>query len=388
MFGNINILNLFEFIAFYQLNGVNKFAFYKYNYSQIDFGNQSGTYIQTEQFVTLLSTINNVDIHDFFLPKFVNDDIHAGAQLATMHDCLFRYSHTVQIHVDIDEFVFVDKQYNSLRNWIDKQLLAPVSPIALYVSNLLHCHEFNVKKSSYYEFNHTSVNKANNSFQYETLNKFYNTLNRDNVKSTLMLPNNIFHQQTAWQHTIRSKLIILRPMLIICVGIHNVWKFDTENPIINTSGMSLFRYRYYLDIINTLSDDIKNVYLIYPQNRQLYTYQNVDPFIAVLRHYRWCCGIKQTYFFDYFDFNTLDDQVLRNEDNIITRAHNNDDTQSSFFHVGDHGGPSIKFIHDGHDSILKQMEQFVLKHFRTYLNIVNLKLTNLFPELISHNSNF
>lgn len=263
LFSQINIFNLLEFIAYYQAEGITDLTFYYYKFAQQS--SQSETFRRTVQFVNFLSRLSNVHVHSFQLPASVAENIHAGGQLAAMHDCLMRYSHSVQIHVDIDEFVSV-RNGEKIHFWIQKQLGSPVAYKALCVANVLHCHEFNVNRSVYYEF------QANQNLPKGE--KFYYSLNDESVKSVLIVRNNVYYQQTVWQHTIRSKMILLYPRLVAQLGIHNVWKFHPST------------------------------------DHNLYSVLNVDPSLAIVRHYRWCCGITQPFFFNIFNFKSLDDKVM------------------------------------------------------------------------------
>lgn len=91
-------------------------------------------------------------------------------------------------------------------------------------------------------------------------------------------------QKTHWQHQYRSKYIV-KPDRILYTGIHFTWKLAKD-----------------------------------------YTEINVSPNVALLNHYRKCCGLTQTWFFHLLEFKALNDETV--EDNILksyaTQLMNND----------------------------------------------------------------
>lgn len=272
LFGTVNVLNLLEFIAFYRTNGINRIVFYYYEFNKSFI---SPTLKKTENFLNkFLSKIDGVELILFRLPEIIETNVHAGAQIATVHDCLHRFPNSIQLHVDIDEFLFVQKEMKTIRHWLDLITTRPDPPIAIYIPSILHCHEFNLNHSKYYEF------------QFQSKNEFYNNLNWKTIRNGLIVPNNARYQKTVWSHGIRSKVLLLEPKLVNHLGIHQVWSFVNKPT-------STLTQRLIGTIVGPLGQ-----------------YENVDSHHAILRHYRWCCNIQQSYFFQLFHFYSIQDDII------------------------------------------------------------------------------
>ena len=418
MFGQINVLNLLEFIGYYRTNGINRIVLYYYDFDDVDgqnresdiFASPTSSFFRSRAstFLQFLSTsIEGVELHRFVLPKTgphnIQPNIHAGGQILTMHHCLHRYPDSVQIHVDIDEFVFVQYQKNqkfelnvtlSIRQWIDYHLSNQHQPsyVALYIPSVLHCHEFNLDHSEYYEFTNNNIDidnkESNDSIQkhcsieqrneceIRMKNRFYLTLNRETVKKALMLPNNIRCQQTVWKHEIRSKVVLLQPRLVHHLGVHNVWKFNSiqfnfSSPI---PGVEIIT-RIGQKLLSLFINNIENLpyTLIVP-------YLNVDPSEAILRHYRWCCQIKQSYFFDFLNFYSVDDHVVTSSESKFENDLNKEDNSKKLKFKSN----TINAINN--NNTLNQMENFVLFHFREYLWKLSINNNDYSKTISIHNN--
>lgn len=91
-------------------------------------------------------------------------------------------------------------------------------------------------------------------------------------KNSVLFPYHILNfrqrQKSHWLHQYRSKFI-LQPDRVRYSGIHFTWKFE---------------------------DNYREIY--------------VSPNVALLNHYRRCCGVAQTWFFHLFQFYVLNDDVV------------------------------------------------------------------------------
>jgi len=86
-----------EFIAYYKVQGIERFVLYYYEISDtlLNLISQKFT-----EFVILLP----------FKYPFNASLIHAEGQVAANHDCLYRYHNDIIIFIDYDEFI-VPKKY-------------------------------------------------------------------------------------------------------------------------------------------------------------------------------------------------------------------------------------------------------------------------------------
>ena len=216
LYGNISAINLLEFIAYYRLNGINRFVLY----NSIPDSHMSN---RTKQLFDLLSSLEFVDVLPFYLPNNQESrpTIHAKGQLIAIHDCLYRFVDGIQIHVDFDEFI-ITYNYRTIKDFLLSKEVSHSS--ALVVPTVLFCNEFN-----------------------------YNTSKRYGS----LLISNFNRQKTVWPHEIRSKVIIMRPALISQMGIHNVWKLSPfyrqqkSHPILysKSNQILIYHYRKCCDII-------------------------------------------------------------------------------------------------------------------------------------------
>mgnify|MGYP002714485787 CR=1 FL=1 len=320
LFGSINVLNLFEFIEFYHNQGFDRIIFYHY-------ANGNFTGKAKRLLFYLNETMSNiVQMKSIPLPRFIWKQIHSGGQLVTINDCLNQYPNAIQLHVDIDEFVSLsngESERNS--NMTIMQMIrkywyeSKTSYIALYIANVLHCHEFNLAHSNYYEFtaarqkypfgsiknddqcydnDQTNQNGHKNLILAQLLDNHVTNMTIEEMKSLLLVPNSIFFQATLWPYQLRSKVIILRPWLIDLMGIHHVWKFRHDYDIIGNS------------FVDQLSYMLRSKWTI-DDKQILFTFKNIDKNQLLLRHFRWCCHLKQPYWLQLFQFDSLDDQVIR-----------------------------------------------------------------------------
>jgi hypothetical protein len=236
LFGNISIVNLLEFIAYYRINGINKLVFYN-------------TFVESSQLIQMLSSMPSfVELIPFFIPKhIINDKIHANGQLVAVHDCLHRFNNQIQIHVDFDEYL-MPFNYNSIKSFLLSNSFS--LNCALIVPIVFFCNEFN-------QLSKSSINSS--------------------IDNSLVI-SNFVRQKTVWPHEIRSKIIVIRPKLISQMGIHNIWK------------LSKFNSRLRPDQVS-----------------------NIDSNSALIYHYRSCCDISQPYFWNLFQFNTINDYIVRDE---------------------------------------------------------------------------
>ncbi|XP_075675952.1 uncharacterized protein LOC142644963 [Dermatophagoides pteronyssinus] len=342
LFDSINLFNLFEFIEYYYNQDFDRIILYYYENDNFN-----------EKAKNLLSYMNEtmsnmVKLKSILLPEFIWKQIHSGGQLLTINDCLYQYPNSIQLHVDIDEFVSFandnndEKMKNNItimkmikKYWFKSQ----TSYIALYIDNLLHCHEFNLAYSNYYEFEAARLkysiesiktNHNNNDFchpnqsnQTVTMNikilaqllnnnnnHFEKNLTINEMKKLLLVPNSIYSQATPWPNQLRSKVIILRPSLIDMLGIHQVWKFRQYNTNSNNDNNivinSFIDHLYYL---------IWSKWTLTSDKQILFTYKNINNKQLILRHYRWCCHLKQPYLFQLLQFNSLSDKIIHWQSN-------------------------------------------------------------------------
>ncbi|KAI7690822.1 hypothetical protein SSS_08913, partial [Sarcoptes scabiei] len=233
LFGNINVANVLEFIYFYKTNGFRRIIFYHYETSQIS---ENQSYLNAGKFLKILESILGVELRRFKLNEELYLNVHAGGQLATINDCLYRFPHSVQLHIDIDEFLFVQSDSNqSLMNSIDRWLKSATSYVALYIQSVMHCHEFNYAHSNYYEFVQMRKFIADchlNAFErLKFKNKMLEYFNQTDQRyeSLLLVPGSKFCQKTVWTHLIRSKVILLRPLFVKQMGIHQVYQYETSS---------------------------------------------------------------------------------------------------------------------------------------------------------------
>lgn len=346
LFDSINVLNLLEFIAYYHSNGITNVVFYYYDFANLT--ELSPTAVQAIRFLRFIASVSGVKLHPFVLPKSIEQSVHSGAQMATIHDCLMRYPNSVQIHVDIDEFVSIEKRGISIGQWVDDQMESAPKFAALYIASVLHCHEFNFINSTYYEFAYSKCKQFNTFANFHQCerhsismkNQFYQTLNNETISQALVVPNSINCQQTPWPHEIRSKVIILRPKLVQHMGIHNVWKYTSPD---------VLSYNVFTRSHQALT---KMIGLNNKTQIQFYGHKNVNSNEVVLRHYRWCCNIEQPYFFNILHFNSIDDSIVQmNVANPNIRVN-----------------PPVKTLQL--KSISKtsfQIEQLVLRNFKMFL---------------------
>ena len=232
LFGNISAINLLEFIAYYRLNGINRLVFY----NSI---NTRNTTNQMNQLFDLLSSIESVEVMPFILPNNEKSRpiIHANGQLTAIHDCLYRFSNYIQIHVDFDEYLMPFNN-KSIKDYLLSQEISQST--ALVVQTVVFCKEFN-----------------------EQLAK----------RPDPMLIANFNRQKTVWPHEIRSKVIIIRAELIAQMGIHNIWQLSPfyrqqkSHPILYSSPnqILLYHYRKCCNIIqpyfeNRIVSELTNIY--------------------------------------------------------------------------------------------------------------------------------
>ena len=195
LFGPFSSLSsILEFIAYYRVNGINRFIFYELSI--------------TSEMSALLHNIPFVKLLSFHLPIDSND-IHANGQIAAINDCLLRSTPYTVILVDIDELI-VTKTYTDIKSYVNYKTHNQ-SIGALVIPNVMICSQFN---ANYNEFPRILNSKV--------------------------------RQLSKWRHRDRSKVIILRPLLVAELGIHTVWlwnSFDVFNENVDESEAMLFHYR-------------------------------------------------------------------------------------------------------------------------------------------------
>lgn len=341
-----------EFIAYYQTNGITNIVLYYYDTVNLTKDSStSQTAARTAHFLNSIESLSGVKLNRFVLPELIEKSVHSGAQMATIHDCLLRNPNSVQIHVDMDEFVSVEGTWPSIRQWIDDQLEKSTKFVALYIASVLHCHEFNFSNSTYYEFIYSKCKPFSDMASLRQCdhksmhlkNNFYQFLNDKTIKNALILPNNVNCQQTPWPHEIRSKVILLQPQLVQHMGIHNVWKYTSDEVLPN-------------NVLTGIKQSLAGI--IRQGNKsedQFYGHRNVHSSEAVLRHYRWCCNIEQSYFFNMLHFFSVDDTIVRV--NFPTQK-NTQIKPSPALRTS-----QMKFIKKTNT----QIEQFVLVNFKQFL---------------------
>lgn len=303
-FGAINLLNLLEFVAYYRANKARNFHFFYYNLSRPS--------RRLEQVLQYLKTLPGAILTPLSVPTYLHANVHAGGQILAMHHCLFAHPDSVQVHLDIDEYIQLGGADDHpthqllLGDYIGAQLNQTKGVAALYIRNRFHCHEFNLRTSQYYEFRPppppppttTSANKTTStSLVANIIETYLAHVDAANIERAMLVKNNFFSQRSAWPTRRRSKVIILRPQMIEVMGIHFVWRF-AQRP------WAVLRGPGPLVNVNYLAPDISPSVDSYP-------WRDVPPEVATLHHYRWCCRITQTYFFNLLEFYTVDDVNLR-----------------------------------------------------------------------------
>lgn len=357
LYGKINVINLLEFIAYYRANQVTTIALYHYDYDKTNFS------IRSQKIMSFLQDIPGVSFHPLRLPIHLHRSLHAGGQIVAEHDCLLRYSHSVQAHIDIDEFISIrssQSQPIQLKHWIMDQLDQATGYVSLSVANAFHCHEFNLKSSKYYEFQLLKSSEVNETFSLyqKNLIDFYKNLNESSASSVLMTVNNHFVQSTTWSHTLRSKMILLRPQLVRVLGVHNVWHHHER--VLDSAVLSMFRP--FLLVLG------QGRFTLDHSNRSIVLFSNLDlsPGQVVLRHYRWCCGIEQTYLAQLLSFYTVRDKSV----NVSRVMFPSLDNYGDDLVVGSSRNDLNRSLLHTNEPV-KSMETFVLNQFRRYLALIN-----------------
>jgi hypothetical protein len=213
-----SLSSLIEFIAYYRINGINKFYFY-----DLDTSHRMKSFLKLFPFVELLS----------FKMKIKPQEIHASGQMAAINDCLLRNINYQILFVDIDEFI-VTQKHETIKDYINQKLANKLLS-GLVVPNIFFCHQF------------------------QNSNTFPRILSHN------------MRQKFNWKPGDRSKIIVLRPSTIRAIGIHKILStiegFISEN--VRQSEVLLHHYRScchvrqeYLDwphlnlYFNTLNDDL------------------------------------------------------------------------------------------------------------------------------------
>ncbi|XP_054163385.1 uncharacterized protein LOC128961200 [Oppia nitens] len=183
LFGNVSLIRLLEFIAYYRLNSIDKIVFYhSFDETMIS---------DVRQTLQVLSSMPFVNLMPLVIPQnnYKRKIIHEWGQLTANHDCLYRFANYIQIHVDFDEYLKPNDRFNTVKEF----LLSPEVSIwsALVVPSVIFCHEFN---------------------------HFV-----DNTSSPLLI-NYYNRQKTVWPHELRSKVIVMRAKFVAQLGIHNIWR--------------------------------------------------------------------------------------------------------------------------------------------------------------------
>lgn len=337
------------------MNGFDRIVFYHYDaeFSQINHNNNGS---KIKHFSQLIASLNFVELKLFTLTKELHENIHSGGQLATINDCLYAYPNSFQLHVDIDEFVSINLNGQSrIINAIAEWYYSKLSYATITISNVFHCHEMNIAHSNYYEFrlfrhrylsnewnnqsssnNDTSMDRKKNFYWLKKQLESRELNNHEKlIESVLLVPNSNVCQKTVWTQPIRSKVIILRPWLIEQMGIHKVWLYADQFIVnANRHNALLPNYRFFFEenfLINSLTSVSvlpfhlfgKTWLKILPNNNDKeYTDNNFWPLLiisnknmnqkeALVRHFRWCCDLKQDYFYQLSEFYSLKDNFIQ-----------------------------------------------------------------------------
>jgi len=220
-----SLSSILEFIAYYRANGIQKIIFY-----ELSIASKIKQLLHSMPFIQLLSFDLPIDSYD----------IHAEGQIAAINDCLLRSSSNTVILVDIDEFI-VTKNYPDIKTYVNYKIQNE-SVGALVVPNVMFCNQYIINRN---------------------VNRFPRIL-----YSTA-------RQTSKWKHGNRSKMIILKPLSVVELGIHTVWLWNDSN----------------------------------------ITSENVDESDAMLFHYRSCCQVWQPFYHNSYIGITF--YFLTNNDNII-----------------------------------------------------------------------
>ena len=195
--GYSSVRDLLEFIAFYRVNGVNKFVFYKESAS--------------DQVMQLLGSMSDfIDVYPWTLKEGRVEARHED-QISSIDDCLHRYRQHIIIFIDIDEFI-VPFSHTKLKDLVfDHQNR---HSIALSVRNVFFCCEFN----------------EHNSKDFPRILSHFN------------------RQSSVWVRGKRSKVIALRPDLIDRMGIHEVQSVMADQSLsavkyVHRDDALMFHYR-------------------------------------------------------------------------------------------------------------------------------------------------
>jgi len=198
-----SIRAMLEFIAYYRINGINKFIIY----------NES---ISTQVLQLLKSMTDFVEI----IPWNSSDGLKNRSvdQFSSIDDCLHRFEDRVILFIDIDEYI-IPFSHQTLKELIINER-KDTAIAALSLLNVFFCCEFNTNTQSF--------------------PRVLNQLNR---------------QSTIWSKGFRSKIIVLRTELVDKVGIHAVDRLLNKNNItvnhIDENDALMFHYRSCCDVERT-----------------------------------------------------------------------------------------------------------------------------------------
>lgn len=216
---------------------------------------------------------------DFRLP-IDRSQIHAEGQLVANHDCLHRYSESPIVFVDIDEMIVIRRPAEtrpdgmapkegpgSLSAVVEEVQSTDDSAVALMFRMALVCNELN------------RASQLANLVEEKGDEKSEEKSRKRSDKSEVMAPVQILtatrRQATPWPFEWRSKVVVLRPWLVVDVGVHSVWR------------------------LSELADKLPGAHTV-----------RVPPEDGLLFHYRDCCGLRQPYFFGLFSFSPFDDETV------------------------------------------------------------------------------
>ena len=127
LFNNYSLVkNLLEFIAYYRVNGADRFVFYVES--------------ATDQVLQLLSSMSTfVDLYPWILKNGWKKDASYKDQITATDDCLYRHRRSVVILVDVDEFM-VPFNHPTLKSLIFDEYR---DSAVLSVNNVFFCCQFN-----------------------------------------------------------------------------------------------------------------------------------------------------------------------------------------------------------------------------------------------------
>jgi hypothetical protein len=222
-----SLISLAQFIAYYKINGISQIVFYR----------EETTSMVDILLTNLYPFVKIIQIH---VPKEIKRKFNSNPQSMTIQDCHRRFPDSIQLYVDVDEFIFTQK-FKTISDYLNArfQIFVKIGkPVATQVPMVLFCNEMNKNRSIY----------------------------EDVTVSTSFV-----RQVTPWPCNLRAKPILFCPNCVNDLGIHDVREPSLGSPFVSCESEAII---YHYRACNSSSTDtqIQKV-----QNRKsLAKYQKYD----------------------------------------------------------------------------------------------------------------